>query len=185
MRTFHRILLAKSAAALAFAASSPARADLDVDPPLPNILLLIDTSGSMEYLLQLGKDGKPLLPGDPSVPGSECKPGTTTTQMNRWATLLSVLTGDITDFSCKKTPRNSAFQDEYTFLGVKPYDADYYLPFHRPLSGGCTPGPGVAPTNYWDWPAGAINYHEHSNPKNACSTPWTQSNNGILDTYRD
>src|SRR4029079_1138504 len=108
---------------LALAASSPARADLDVDPPLPNILLLIDTSGSMEYLLQRGQSGKDLLPGDPSVPGSECSPGAPTTQMNRWATMLSVLTGDITNFSCKKTPRNSAFSDEYSFLGVKPYDA--------------------------------------------------------------
>src|SRR4051812_10216096 len=118
MRTPHRVLLAVGAAAVAFAAPKPARADLDVDPPLPNVLLLVDTSGSMEYLLQRAKDGKDLLPGDPSVAGSNCSPGSPTIQMNRWATMVSVLTGDITNFSCKKTPRDAAFSAEYSLLGT-------------------------------------------------------------------
>src|ERR1700689_5080618 len=104
MRTLPRILLASSAAALPGFPSAPAAAQNDITPHLPNVLLLVDTSGSMEYLIDPSPvDGvTPLLPGDPLAPGSACllnpatpmlSAATATTVQNRWATLVSVLTG--------------------------------------------------------------------------------------------
>lgn len=187
MRTPLKLLLRLGAAAAAVAVTltpATASAQFDVDPPLPNVLLLVDNSGSMEYLVEPSASGKNQLPG--SVPGSECEEGKTPTLLNRWATLASVLTGQIKNFSCKAVPRNGDFTAEYTFLGAPPYDRDYFLPFHRLLSSKCTPGPGVAPTNYWDWPNGAIQYHDIGSPTTACSGEgWAQAPDGILDTFRD
>jgi type IV pilus assembly protein PilY1 len=183
MKTPYKILLAPLAAAIA-SAPLPARAQFDIDPPLPNVLLLVDTSGSMEYLIAPDPvTGKNQLPG--SVAGSACVAGTPPNVMNRWATLISVLTGQINNFSCEATRRNNAFSAEYSFLGTKPYDLGYYLPFHRLLSNNCTPGPGVEPTNYWDWPNGAIKYHDISGVNVACAAPWSQATDGVLDTFRD
>ena len=50
MRTLTRILLASSGAAIGLA-PAVAAAQNDVTPHLPNVLLLIDTSGSMEQLM--------------------------------------------------------------------------------------------------------------------------------------
>ena len=66
--------------------ASDAAAQADLTPPLPNVMLLIDTSGSMEYMADgtaplLDNTGKCQAP----LPGK--------TNMNRWATLVSVLTG--------------------------------------------------------------------------------------------
>src|SRR5215204_3502527 len=92
MRTPVKILLAAAATALA-AEPRLAYAQADVNPPLPNVLLLVDNSGSMEYLIAPDAAGKNQLPG--SVPGSACQAGTTPTVLNRWATLVTVLTGQI------------------------------------------------------------------------------------------
>jgi type IV pilus assembly protein PilY1 len=184
MRTPLKILLLTAAATAIAAAPRSARAQADVDPPLPNVLLLVDNSGSMEYLVAPDAAGKNQLPG--SVPGSECDGGTKTTVLNRWATLVTVLTGQINNFSCLATPRNGEFITEYTYQGVPPYDREYFLPFHRLLSDDCTPGPGVLPTNWWEWPDNAINYHESGNPSKACGVAgFSQATDGILDTFRD
>lgn len=179
MRTLHPLLVA-SGAALALLAPALARAQLDVNPPLPNVLLLIDTSGSMENMIS-GKR--------PEQEGAACTPGVVmpASKMNRWATLVSVMTGTIENFSCKSVDRASAaFKNEYAWSGADPYDYKYYLPFHRLLSNGCTAGPG-AMTPQWDqWPAGAIKYHDHSDQNAPCAGPgWKQLTDGILDTFRD
>lgn len=130
MRTSRSLLLASSAAIAAITLAPRAHAQLDINPPVPNVLLLIDTSGSMENMA----DGR-----TPEASGATCSPGTTT-QLNRWATLLTVLTGSINQFSCYSQDRSSsAFLSEFSVGGVKPYDTGYYLPFHRILSNGCTP----------------------------------------------
>ena len=69
--------------ALLYAALAPraASAQVDVNPPLPNVLLLVDTSGSMEYM------ATGALPTNCTVGG--------VSDLNRWATLVSVLTGTI------------------------------------------------------------------------------------------
>src|SRR5207245_1683513 len=119
-----------------------------------------------------------------------CVPGTATSP-NRWATLVSVLTGTINNFSCSALDRNSsAFQSEYQVQGVDPYDYHYYLPFHRILSNGCTPEPGATLPTWYGWPAGAIKYHNYASTSVVCPLPGTpggfsQAADGILDTFRD
>src|SRR5678815_760942 len=177
MRSVTHLLLPAATAGAALSIASAAHAQIDITPPLPNVLLLIDTSGSMENMI----DGTA-----PEGSAAACTPNTTT-PMNRWATLVSVLTGSIQNFSCSKIDRSSGlFKNEYRFGGIKPYDADYYLPFHRLLSNGCTPGPGTVPATWPGWPVGGIKYHDFSDASVACSAPgWQQNNDGILDTFRD
>lgn len=186
MRTKNKILLASSCLVAASLGSRAARAQLDTNPPIPDVLLLIDTSGSMEKMI----DGTDLdtPPGNPNA----CQPGVSTLP-NRWASVLGVLTGDIQNFSCQAIDRTSAaFKvGDYAFQGQVPYDAGYYLPYHRPLStGNCGPAPGTSIVgnsvnliNYWDWPNGSIGYHSDVN-NNPCTT-FDQLNNGLLDTFRD
>src|SRR5262249_2781633 len=146
-------LAALAGAAASLFSSAEARAQADINPPIPNVLLLIDTSGSMERMI----DGT--LPEANAA--NACNPGTAT-PMNRWATLVSVLTGPIESFSCAKTVRDATFSAEYSIGGVAPYDLGYYLPFHRILSHGCTIGPGTLGTNWWDWPNTAFKQHDYS-----------------------
>ena len=177
MRNTNRILSGSLTALAILASVSIADAQLDVNPPLPNVLLLIDSSGSMEAMAagQL-----------PAQSGATCTPGTTT-PLNRWATLLTVLTGTISNFSCYAQDRSSsAFLNEYILPGsVNPIDYKYYVPFHRVLSNGCTYGPGTMPTNWWEFPANAIKSHPWDNPTGTCATPFEQARDGLLDVYSD
>lgn len=135
-------------------------------PPLPNVLLLVDTSGSMEKMID-GSD--PENNSDPNCGGlpSTCSVSNTTggaaTCANRWGTLLQSITGQFMQgYRCWKDPRNGpttdSFPNEYAINGQLPYDYGYYLPYHRPVSqdatgNNCTYGPyklsdkgGAAPT---------------------------------------
>ncbi|MEZ4224149.1 MAG: PilC/PilY family type IV pilus protein [Polyangiaceae bacterium] len=147
-----------------------AAAQVDVNPPLPNVMLLVDSSGSMEY-----KSSSAAFPScDPTGPGSE---------KSRWVELLEVLTGTIQDYRCDSVNRGSAaFKNEYSLSGVLPPDADYLNPYHRPLSGTCTPGPGVLPINAYDYPAGAVKYHVYNNTSTTCAT-FAQASDGLLDSF--
>src|SRR5262245_26870902 len=138
-----RVALASCAFGATLAGSSAAHAQLDVNSPLPNVLLLVDTSGSMEYM------------ADGSLPPT-CVPGSPSS-LNRWGTLLEVLTGGVKNRSCYKQSRGSAaFIAEYKLGSADPYDKGYFLPFHRLLSNNCAAGPGTLPVNAFDWPANAI-----------------------------
>jgi type IV pilus assembly protein PilY1 len=101
--------------------------------PLPNVLILLDTSGSFEYMIDgntpetLGENGT-CNPGVQSVP-------------NRWGVAVQALTGNIQPyFSCASMDRTKqGFLNQYSINtgtgGNKaPYDYQYYLPFHRPIS---------------------------------------------------
>src|ERR1700756_4443531 len=108
MRTSRKVLLAAGRAAVALAALSPAAAlaQNDVSPRLPDVLLLLDTSGSMDYLIQPNpNDGiSPMTPEDPAAPaGAKCSLNGSTMVMTRWASLVSVLTGSFTSgaFGCE------------------------------------------------------------------------------------
>jgi type IV pilus assembly protein PilY1 len=110
--------------------------------PLPNVLLLLDTSGSFENMI----DGN-----TPETAGENgtCTPGTQSVP-NRWGTAVQALTGNIQPyFSCASMDRSSAgFFNQYalsTSTGVPaaPYDVGYYLPFHRPISVDSTSGTAV------------------------------------------
>ncbi len=187
-RQFLLRTLGSSAGALLLFSGSQAIAQNDLSPPLPNVLLLVDSSGSMERMI----DGKV-----PQNAGATCTPGTpmNKTQWNRWATLVQVLSGDIENFSCQAVDRSSsAFKTEYSWGGITPYDYQYHLPFHRLVSNDCVAGPGqMDPTLWYDWPApapgnpfnnqGAIKYHKYSDPSQACVTPFGSTSPGLLDTF--
>jgi len=181
MRNISRVLspaLAASTLLSLALVEREARAQIDINPPLPNVLLLIDNSGSMENMSSGER---------PENAGASCIPGTAT-PMNRWATLVTVLTGTIQNFSCFAQDRSStSFLNEFTLPnGPDPYDYKYYLPFHRILSNGCAYGPGSLGAAYWDWPSDALKTHDWSNTSLACAAPgFQQANDGLLDTYRD
>ena len=108
--------------------------------PIPNVLLLIDSSGSMERMSDntLPKDNN-AYNLDNTQQKSQCIPGTSSLP-NRWGMLVQALTGNLQPyFSCDEIQRTSAsFKNEFRIGGAvpnAPYDADYYLPYHRPLSG--------------------------------------------------
>lgn len=144
------------AAAMVASWAREARAQSDVRLIRPNVLILLDTSGSMEWRNGVindqcfGGDGgscnRCVLPGGAEVP--QCSPLCPAEQRkNRWVTAVEVLTGDIQNYSCRELARDNAT----TYA----YDFNYPIPYHEPLSNG-------VPL----WNAAAV-----------------QANNGLLDTY--
>lgn len=131
--------------------------------PIPNVLLLVDNSGSME---RMPDNSLPSQNRDPvtglSTATNACTPGTASNP-NRWGMLLQALTGNMQPYySCEAIDRaGAAFKNEFKIAGVDPYDADYFLPYHRPLTGasaatactiapynlgGATSGQGIGPS---------------------------------------
>ena len=86
-------------------APASALAQADIAPPPPNVLLLVDTSGSMDY--KTGSDAFPT-----------CRyAGTNVTaspsERSRWIDLVEVLTGSIPSYDCQRLDRNSTdFKNE-------------------------------------------------------------------------
>jgi type IV pilus assembly protein PilY1 len=153
----------------AIATPRAASAQADVNPPLPNVLLLVDTSGSMEY--ESSSNRFPTCDPD----------GTQASEKSRWIELVEVLSGSIQDYRCAALDRSSAaFRDEYQISSVDPYDWGYKNPYHRPLSGTCTPGPGNLPSNPYAW--SEIAFHHHADRSRPCST-FQQANDGLLDAF--
>jgi type IV pilus assembly protein PilY1 len=162
-------------ACLVLSAARRASAQTDENPPLPNMLLLVDTSGSMEQ----------------QANGSNvtCNPATPAgvNHKSRWVTLVEVLTGTIDNYSCQELDRlSTAFSSEYALAsGQPPYDSRYPIPYHRPLSGGCAPAPGSPLTgNPFVYPtSNSIGFHYYSN---STSCTFSQAaNDGLLDIYDD
>jgi type IV pilus assembly protein PilY1 len=154
---------------------APALAQADITPPPPNVLLLVDTSGSMDYMT-----------GSNSFPTCHYAGTSVTAQSSersRWIDLVEVLSGSISNYECQKLDRNSTtFKSEYVLGANDPYDFLYPNPYHRPLSGTCAPGPGTLdPANKALFPAGAIKYHAYNN--NAATCAFAQGSDGILDAF--
>ena len=126
--------------------------------PLPNVLLLVDNSGSMERML----DGTlPMANTNPLPPlQNTCVPGTPSNP-NRWGILVQAMTGNLQPYSCAamSRARGQGLPNEYRIGANYPYDTDYFLPHHRPMSGAtidaCVVSPwrmpgtgaGIGPTN--------------------------------------
>ncbi|MEP7052486.1 MAG: hypothetical protein ABJB12_19115, partial [Pseudomonadota bacterium] len=160
-----------------------AGAQADVSPQLPNVLLLVDTSGSMEY--KTSSDAFPicrynatgLISSPPAV-----------SEKSRWIDLVEVLTGSLTNYDCQTIDRGSAaFKSEYKITGGtlgtnSPYDFLYSNPYHRPMSGTCVPGPGTLAANPAAFPSTAFNYHQYNNPATTCA--FGQTPDGILDAFQ-
>ena len=143
MRNMNRFLSGSLASLAILASASFADAQLDVNPPLPNVLLLIDSSGSMESMAagQL-----------PDKSGATCVPGTAT-PLNRWATLLTVLTGTIQNFSCYAQDRSSGrILERIHTADQRSAHRLQVLPSVPPRSfDGWTYGPGTIGTNWWEF----------------------------------
>ena len=145
MRWTRCIAAGSSLVAAALVAPGARAQQIDVNPPKPNVLLLVDNSGSMERMI----DGS--LPEataantcdvsgctvDP-VNGTTCTWGATSPVPNRWNTMINALNGTPSNgFHCIAMPRDqgagSDFVQEYQINGVAPYDSGYYLPYHRAI----------------------------------------------------
>jgi len=132
--------------ALLFAADTARAQQVDTNPPLPNVMLLIDNSGSMERMI----DGNtPETDANASTPSGTnkcncsgngpdrvptCDWTDTLPAPNRWDTLQMALTGTLTNgFGCVAMPRTGGtiYANEYDINGQQAYDANYYLPYHR------------------------------------------------------
>jgi type IV pilus assembly protein PilY1 len=150
-----------------------AKAQADTVLPLPNVLLLVDDSGSMEYK----SSGDALPHCDPADPDASEK--------SRWIELVEVLTGAIPDYRCQDVDRTqSPFRTEYALGGRSPYDYGYPKPYHRPVSGECTWGPGNASTtNAYLYLDDAIRFHRYDDATVACSTAPPDPRNGLLDGF--
>lgn len=178
MRTLTRILLATSGAALAGLAPAVAGAQNDVTPHLPNVMLLLDTSGSMEFMISPDSNGKPVLPNCSNSPPDK----------NRWASLVEVLTGSFQTgaFGCQTVQRTDpSFVSEYALPGTtNPYDYNYYLPWNRIYANGCTIGAGNigAGQDWANWNKNTLNPHTSAGTTSKCI--WSgQNNDGILDVF--
>lgn len=206
------LLAATAIGALFWPAAARAQLTGTSQKPLPDVLLLVDTSGSMERMT------------DNSLPElglGACSPGNVS-EPNRWGMLIQALTGNLQPyFSCAAIPRDqgasSFFVQEYSINGKAPYDSGYFLPYHRPLTGSSAanacamapfrlPGPnggaGVGPNNRnvpstsaTDFPDDAlasVNYSYLSSNQNlpvplpaANECLFDQALDGQLDAARD
>jgi len=170
-------------ASLVCSGRAQAQVDADVSRPMPNVLVLVDTSGSMEYKTSSNSFPACKYDATGAIPN-----GPATSEKSRWIDLVEVLTGTITNYDCQRLDRGSAsFKNEYKITGSSlpnsPYDFLYANPYHRPLSGGCAVGPGaVSSTNPAEFLSNAFNYHSYNNVGTSCA--FTQSSDGILDSYQ-
>lgn len=150
----------------------------------PNVLLVVDTSGSMEYELG-GNDFPACYSTDPSH--DTANPAQHT--KSRWINLVEVLTGTITNYACQRLDRQGAdFLSEYGLPGgVEPPDAHYRNPYHRPISGTCTVGPDMASL---PGPGGNSfefvepRFHDYDDVSTTC-TELSQDPDGLIDSMTD
>lgn len=117
----------------------------------PNVLFLIDTSGSMEYKTEFDDFNDRYPTCHPGVPAQ-------TNEKSRWIEVIEVLAGEIPDagYSCESVSRSGAnFKTEFSMpnSSVEPPDADYQNPYHRPISSNClwTPDRVTPVTNAFNW----------------------------------
>ncbi len=144
--------------------SAAAQNDPDLREIIPYLMLVIDTSGSMERLTSCTC----------TTPGcTECLPDCSLSndaggnppvdanghdlKKNRWATTLEALTGTFKDFQCEEIARTAA--------NGMTYDVGYYLPYHQPWD--CT---GQLPGTPCAYNATGVSTLD-------------QNHNGILDQY--
>lgn len=118
MRTKNALVV--SLATLSIAASAHAQTDPDIRNIRPVVMLLVDTSGSMERMPGGADAPLPICSGSPSG----------TNEHNRWTTVLEALTGSwpASQYFCTSTPRTTA-----SFVGEADYR--YYHPYHQPPLG--------------------------------------------------
>lgn len=181
-------LIAFAAVASPLTLSSSGSAQ-DGNKPFPNVLLLVDTSGSMEWKV-----------GNTDFPTCNAGNPTATNERSRWIDLVEALTGSFQGYSCFSQDRNSTlFRDEFILPpNHTPYDYGYINPYHRIISNGCVIGPGVLPPagSPYEFPPKAVNTFPFLNgsvqrpPAAQLGTyagcpAFSQIQDGILDVFKD
>jgi type IV pilus assembly protein PilY1 len=145
----------------------------------------VDNSGSME--LKSSSDQYPVC--DPTTPNTAT---ITANEKSRWIELLETLTGTVQNYACyaEKRDLTTNFKDEFELSPTDlPYDLGYPDPYHRPLSNGCAPGPGILPppTTPYAYPVGAITYRPFQSGAitlgAASPCQYSQTNDGLLDAF--
>jgi type IV pilus assembly protein PilY1 len=129
----HSVVAYAAVALAATVAPSTSFAQPDARLLRPNIMVLLDTSGSMEFRMNARDDDTACDRSDGgecvrcTSGASQCSTSCSASESrNRWITAIEVLTGTINGYSCTQAPRSDATQ----------YDYLYHLPHHQPLSGG-------------------------------------------------
>jgi type IV pilus assembly protein PilY1 len=174
---------ALTVAAVTFAATS-AFAQTAVKLQLPNAILLVDSSASMEFVADpaSGKDTAPNC--NPNSSGGK-------KEMSKWIDLIEVLTGTIVDPRCEDIDRSSQkFLDLYKIGSVNPADYGFSHPHHRVLSGTCaaSPDPGAAialQNSPHSFPNGWLRFHAYDDTSATCNDFDSQAPDGLLDTFKD
>jgi len=182
-RSVARLPVAVLFAVASLVTAKRAAAQVDTNPVTQNVLLLVDTSGSMEF----ANDGSNVQCAEVDGSLSTVTNPKGPSQKSRWTQLVEVLTGDVTNYACYSQDRSSAaFLNEYTLGTSKPYDYNYHVPYHRILSGAteCTIGAGIPDANPFAWGATPFTHHLWSSAASACTT-FQQTETGLLDSYRD
>ena len=162
-----------------FAMQTPwqqALAQSDIAGAAPNVMLLVDSSGSMEWMTS-------------STSPPTCDPyNSGTSQKSRWVNLVEVLTGSINDYRCATVDRSSpGFLSTFSLGGKRPADYTYQIPYHQPMSGNCVAGPGnINLTNNAfavdDGIGGTrIGFHQYGTTNNCTFSQ--NSSDGLLSTY--
>jgi type IV pilus assembly protein PilY1 len=187
MRNWSRKIAAFGAIAFVAGGARAQSEGPDVASVPPNVLLLVDTSGSMEW-----KSASRLPPNCvPALPNTGAS--TDQNEKSRWIEMTEVLTGTIANYSCFSESRSSTpFSDEFSIVqGAvtnRPIDWRYIDDYHRPMSNQCAPGPGDLPTNPWEWPTNPIKYRAYQAGSiaatNYCAAgTFSQANDGLLDAF--
>ena len=102
-----------ASALVGFGLCREARAQIDSNPPLQNVMLLVDTSGSMEY----ATDGSKVQCAQVDATLTSEPKGTS--QKSRWTQLVEVLTGEVNNYACYSQDRTSTtFRDEFRLGSV-------------------------------------------------------------------
>ncbi|HEX4335100.1 MAG TPA: hypothetical protein VH062_04255 [Polyangiaceae bacterium] len=165
----------------------------DVVAQAPNVLLLVDTSGSMEW--KSSGDVSPVC--DPTNPNTTVS---STNEKSRWIELVETLSGTIDNYSCyaQKRDNTTGFQTEFQLSSTDPpYDLGYSDSYHRPMSNQCVPGPGILPLANapYAFPTNAISYRPFlgnavtlggyiggvNMPVTSCG--FSQERDGLLDAF--
>lgn len=114
--------LYSTVALLVLSALHPTRSSAqlaDVQPIKPLMMLLVDTSGSMEYLPDT-------VTSVDALPNCSYNSTNDRNQKNRWAITVEALTGTLTDFKCQLEPRTGFDKNyhipHYSFAGVSSED---------------------------------------------------------------
>jgi len=193
MKQFPRSSLSLSLLGVITLAARAVSAQADINFAAPNVLLLVDTSGSMEYLPTSATQTSQVAATicDPTAPKrADGK------DKSRWINVVEVLGGSIPDYHCQSISRTNfapgnAFDEFKLSPTQRPPDFGYPIPYHRPMNGTCVRGPGAynvsppcAPIDISSFPTNrskSFADHAYTSTSSACS--FTQNSDGILSAF--